>query len=111
MMQWPGDLKELLKGEWREENGQLVIRMSIGETAVFELDDKGNPIAESMRSYHQLYPIRRRVEEESMRELLRRWMRKHAHEYKPGAWDYDKDGADLVEQTSKLLNEDPYEVK
>ncbi len=43
------------------------------------------------------------------KELLRRWMRKHRGIYAPGAWDYDKDGADLMEQTGKLLEEDPWQ--
>ena len=41
--------------------------------------------------------------------LLRRWIEKHAKIYRPGAWNYDEDGADLVETTASFLNiENPW---
>lgn len=46
------------------------------------------------------------------RELLRRWIRKFAASNKPGAWNYDKDAADLIEVSAKLVGiEDPFEFK
>ncbi len=50
-----------------------------------------------------------RIELIAAKELLRRWMRKHKGVYVPGGWDYDKDGVDLMEQTGRLLEEDPWE--
>jgi hypothetical protein len=41
--------------------------------------------------------------------LLRQWMTKHAYQYKPGGWDYDKEGAELVQMTADLLGvDDPW---
>ena len=41
--------------------------------------------------------------------LLRQWMVKHARAYQPGGWDYDKEGAELVQQTADLLGvKDPW---
>jgi hypothetical protein len=41
--------------------------------------------------------------------LLRQWMTKHAGHYRPGGWDYDKEGAQLVQDTADLLGvKDPW---
>ena len=41
--------------------------------------------------------------------LLRQWMTKHAGHYRPGGWDYDKEGAQLVQDTADLLGvQDPW---
>lgn len=43
------------------------------------------------------------------RALLHRWMAKHAGHYRPGGWDYDKEGARLVQDTADLLGvQDPW---
>jgi len=45
----------------------------------------------------------------AMRELLRRWLKKHAPHCKPGAWEYDHDAAELCQTTATLLGiEDPW---
>lgn len=41
--------------------------------------------------------------------LLRQWMTKHTGHYRPGAWDYDEEGAQLVQDTADLLGvKDPW---
>ena len=41
--------------------------------------------------------------------LLHRWMTNKPNDWKPGAWDYDAEGAQLVNDTAQLLEiEDPW---
>lgn len=43
-------------------------------------------------------------------DVLEKWLRMHARQYIPGAWDYSKRGAALCEEAAKLLGiSDPWE--
>lgn len=52
--------------------------------------------------------VKTNLETIAFKSLLIRWLKKHDHLYMPGGWDYDKEGAELVEDTAKVLGIKPW---
>lgn len=81
--------------------------------------DKTGCVAEALRAVHKGYKesLDKNNQHTNFREklatnLLKLWMANKPDDWKPGAWDYNEQGAELVKDTAEFLGiSDPWEIQ